>query len=279
MTKPDQKISILGCGWYGLALAKKLVSLGYDVNGSTTSAEKLSSLEQSGVSPFLVNFEAEQESFDPDFFNCDVLLISIPPKRNTAEQHSFLAKIRRIANAAAKYLVPQIIFISSTSVYGEQDQEVTEDITPVPDTDSGKVILASEDLLHKAENFTSTVIRFGGLIGPARDPARFFAGKKDIANGRAPVNLIHLSDCIGITLSVIERKAYGHVYNACSPEHPSRAEFYTKATLASNLEKPHFNDELQHWKLVSSITIPAQLDYQFQYSINNLVLQENSSFL
>jgi nucleoside-diphosphate-sugar epimerase len=273
MKKPDQKISILGCGWYGLALAKKLVSLGYDVNGSTTSAEKLDSLKESGVSPFLVNFEAEQESFHPDFFRCDILLISIPPKRNTAEQHSFITKIKRIADVACKFKVPQIIFISSTSVYGEQDQEVTEDTTPVPDTDSGKVIFASEQLLNEAANFSSTVIRFGGLIGPARDPARFFAGKKAIANGRAPVNLIHLSDCIGITLSIIERKAYGHIYNACSPEHPSRAEFYTKAAVASKLEEPQFNDKLEHWKLVSSITIPAQLGYRFQYSINNLVLQ------
>lgn len=40
-----QKISVLGCGWLGLPLSKKLIESGFVVKGSTTSSEKLSQLE------------------------------------------------------------------------------------------------------------------------------------------------------------------------------------------------------------------------------------------
>ena len=273
MTASENNISILGCGWYGLELAKELVTKGYTVKGSTTTASKIDSFKQLGILPYLVDFEEDRESFSPDFFNCDLLIISIPPKRSTAEQHTFLAKIKRIAKTATIYKVPQVIFISSTSVYGDKNGEVTESTPPAPDTDSGKAIWSAEKLLLESPGFTPTILRFGGLIGPARDPGRFFAGKSNIANGNAPVNLIHLSDCIGITLNIIERRAYGHIYNACSNEHPSRSDFYTKAAVASGLEKPEFIDELKNWKLVSSINIPAELKYVFRFSINRLVLQ------
>lgn len=273
MIASEKNISILGCGWYGLPLAKKLITEGYSVKGSTTTPAKITSLQQSGIIPYLVNFEENEESFDPDFFDCSVLIISIPPKRSAAQQHTFLSKIQKIAKAANHSGVPQIIFISSTSVYGDRNSKVTESTPATPDTASGEAILAAEIMLKECVAFTTTIVRFGGLIGPERNPGRFFAGKKDIPNGQAPVNLIHLTDCIGITLSIIERQAYGYIYNACSTAHPSRAEFYTKAALTSGLEKPEFIDELQSWKLIESINIPSQLDYTFQFSINDVELQ------
>ena len=45
------KISILGCGWLGFPLAKALLSKGLSVKGSTTSSEKLATLEKAGITP------------------------------------------------------------------------------------------------------------------------------------------------------------------------------------------------------------------------------------
>ncbi|MGY0034540.1 NAD(P)-binding domain-containing protein [Pedobacter sp. NJ-S-72] len=77
----NNKISILGCGWYGLELAKELIKSGYKVKGSTTTPKKLNSLQQSGIIPYLINFSEGEDHFDTDFFNCDLLIISIPPKK------------------------------------------------------------------------------------------------------------------------------------------------------------------------------------------------------
>lgn len=48
------KISILGCGWLGFPLAKALLLKGFSVKGSTTSSEKLATLEKAGITPFLI---------------------------------------------------------------------------------------------------------------------------------------------------------------------------------------------------------------------------------
>jgi len=273
MDTSEKEISILGCGWYGLAMAKKLIENGYTVKGSTTTPEKQIVLKESGIIPYLVNFQQEAESFDPGFFDSPALIICIPPKRSSAEQHTFLSKIKKIAAAASIGKVSQLIFISSTSVYGDLNEEVDENVVPQPDTDSGKAILSAESLLKDTPGFTTTILRFGGLIGPNRDPGRFFAGKSDIPNGKAPVNLIHLADCTGITFSILENQAFGYTYNACSPQHPSRSSFYTDASVKSGLERPHFKDELLNWKLVNSITIPEILNYDFQAKLNSIVIQ------
>lgn len=262
-----KQISILGCGWYGLELAKQLTENGYTVKGSTTTSEKFSLLTPSGIIPYLVNFREEEEEFDAAFFNSPLLIVCIPPKRSSAEQHTFLSKIERISKAAASGSVTDLIFISSTSVYGDRNSKVDENTIAEPDTDSGKAILSAESLLTQNQNFNTTIIRFGGLIGPGRNPGRFFAGKTAIPNGQAPVNLIHLSDCIGITIELIEKEAYGYTYNACSPEHPARASFYTHAAAVSGLDQPQFKDELLSWKLVESINLKKQLNYDFKVSL------------
>ena len=60
-------ISILGCGWYGLALAKRLVAAGYPVKGSSTSPEKLEILSSLSIQPFLLHFQEDQIASDPDW--------------------------------------------------------------------------------------------------------------------------------------------------------------------------------------------------------------------
>jgi len=262
----NKKISILGCGWYGLEMAKQLIKNGYKVKGSSTTSAKIPIMQQHGISPFIIEFQEAAENYNAAFFDCDILLISIPPKRSAAEQHTFLSKINRISKVADRYNIKNIIFISSTSVYGDGNQEVTENSVAHPDTASGKAILAAELLLKQQTAFNTTIIRFGGLTGPGRDPGKFFAGKTAIPNGNAPVNLIHLSDCIGITLQIIKNEAFGLIYNACAPGHPSRKEFYTQAASNSGLDIPVFIDELLNWKLVISKNIELYLDYKFQVS-------------
>lgn len=271
MHSSNNKISILGCGWYGLGLAKELIKNGYIVKGSTTTPDKLAGLQQTGILPYLINFTEQENRADSDFFDCDLLIISIPPKRNTAEQHTFLSKIQKVSKAAEKGSIKNVIFISATSVYGDYNQEVNEKTIPNPETESGKAILAAEQTLTANPNFITTILRFGGLIGPGRDPGRFFAGKSAIPNGNAPVNLIHLSDCIGITLRIIEKQAFGYLFNACAEDHPTRSRFYTAAAANSGLALPQFKDELLNWKSVYSIYIGAKLNYEFKVGLNSFI--------
>ena len=234
-------ISIAGCGWYGLNLAKELVKNDYTVKGSTTTADKLPLLEDAGISPYLIDFA--DSNIQSDFFNCDILWICIPPKARSGNGEGYINSINTLIDAAKKHQIKQVILISSTSVYADNNSEVNELTQLIPDTESGKVMVHAEELLKQETSFTTTIIRFAGLFGPGRDPGRFFGGKKDIPNGNAPINLIHLTDCIGVSLAILDKQAFGQTYNACTPNHPTKAAFYTKADMRMGLEKQEFLDE------------------------------------
>ncbi len=267
-----QTISILGCGWYGLPMAKELVANGYKVKGSTTSDEKLEVLKSFNIHPYMVSFETDQAAYDEDFFNCDILIISIPPKKNM--QAAYPMKLKNIGIAAERAKIKQIIFISSTGIFPNANFIVDETMIPQPNTAAGEVLLAAENILRKNLQFETTIIRFAGLIGPERNLARHFAGKKEISNGLAPVNLIHLTDCIGITKAIIEQTAFGKIYHGITPSHPSRKDFYTKACSASGFDKPEFKDELLDWKQIESKNVSEVLAYEYVYDVWNKYFKE-----
>lgn len=259
-----EKISILGCGWYGFALAKALIEAGYEVKGSTTQNDKQEGLASAGIKPYLVNFDGEKDTYDKDFFDSDILLISIPPKRNLPQPDNYLDKIDRIGEAIAHSPIQQVIFISSTGVYQDGNFIIDESIVPEPDSPAGKALFGAEELLKNYSQFTTTILRFGGLFGPNRNLAKHFAGKSDIANGEAPINLIHLDDCVQISLAIIQQQAFGYTYHGVSSFHPTRNAFYTQACAIKGLEKPEFLKELLDWKQIDSINLSAKLNYQFK---------------
>ena len=77
-----ETITILGCGWLGLPLAKALVEAGYPVKGSTTNEENLETLRDAGLEPFLVQLDPEVNGEDiTDFLHSDILIVNIPPER------------------------------------------------------------------------------------------------------------------------------------------------------------------------------------------------------
>jgi len=89
----------MGCGWFGLSLATALIDKGLTVKGSSTSADKLPILAAANIEPYLVNFLAGDETYDPLFFECDILWICIPPKIQGGNGQEYLYKIQRIINA------------------------------------------------------------------------------------------------------------------------------------------------------------------------------------
>jgi nucleoside-diphosphate-sugar epimerase len=258
-----QRISILGCGWYGLELAKLLIKRNYLVKGSTTSTQKLSLLEEVGISAYLINLGTAEVQIDPHFLESELLIICIPPKKSASEQNLYVYKIKQLIQAINSSPIQNVIFISSTAVYGDDNKTINENEPPQPITDSGKAILETEILLKAQDNFQTTILRFAGLVGPGRNPGRFFAGKTGIPNGSAPINLIHLDDCVSLTYQIITQNAYGYTFNACSPDHPQKQEFYTRASLTAGLEKPAFINELKDWKIIEDSLTSKLLNYNY----------------
>lgn len=272
-----KQISILGCGWLGLPLAKKLIEKGISVNGSTTSESKLSILENAGINPFLVilsevegNIESESISGNIDDFlaESEILIIDIPPKLRAVSSDSnkiFVQKMENLNPFIEKSTIQKVLFISSTSVYGDDNELITEETIPNPETESGKQLILAEAILQKNKNFETTILRFGGLIGEDRHPVKFLAGKENLENPDAPINLIHLKDCIAIIEEIINQEKWNEVFNAVAPFHPSRENYYTLKAKEQNLVLPKFSSEKSNIKkVISSEKIENILNYQFK---------------
>ncbi|WDF63377.1 SDR family oxidoreductase [Flavobacterium sp. KACC 22763] len=264
------KISILGCGWLGLPLAKNLTAKGHSVNGSTTSENKLSILKDAGINPFLVTIESENVSENITAFlaESEILIIDIPPKLRTVDSSSekkiFVEKIENLIPFIEKSTVKKVLFVSSTSVYGDDNGLVTEETIPNPDTESGKQLVLAENLLLENQNFESTILRFGGLIGEDRHPVKFLAGKENLENPDAPINLIHQKDCTGIIEAIINQSKWNETFNAVAPYHPTREKYYTSKAVEMDLVLPKFSSEKSNiQKVISSEKIENHLNYKF----------------
>lgn len=258
-------VGVLGCGWFGLPFASELVASGYRVLGSNTSASKGQALEEAGIEPFVLTFpEGLAGEKNREFFKTDVLFIAIPPRRKEGKSSEYAEKIKSICHYATYGGVKHVVLVSSTGVFPNAKRVFTELDIPEPDNDASQALLDAEQEVLSCNTFSSTIIRFGGLIGEGRDPGRFFAGKKGIHNGLAPVNLIHLNDCIGISKAVLDQSAFGHTFHACSPQHPTRDEFYSRSATRSGLPVPEFRTELLDWKIINSVTVPRILSYTFR---------------
>ena len=248
-----KKISVLGTGWLGFPLSEHFISKGFDVKGSTRSFERMAILKENNIDPFLLNLAYKDFGLD-SFFDSDTLIVNIPFK-GIPEFSTLIEKIEQ-SN------ITHVIFISSTSVYDSKQGVISEE-----DHDSliPCDLLALETLFRSNKNFTTTVLRFGGLIGPDRNPALFFKNNRQVKNPESRVNMIHRDDCVNIIYLIIEKKAWGKTYNGCSDTHPTKREFYTHAATISALPVPSFSeeDEILCSKIISNAQVKKDLEYDF----------------
>ena len=270
------RISIVGCGWLGLPLAKRLVEDGHHVNGSTTRAERSAELKAVGVHAFQLKAEngAWQGDHLMDFLDCDILIIAIPPgtKRNPESSHATEIEALMHVVADSKINIQKVIYISSTSVYKNSNRIVTEsDIVDEEDAEN-KILFRAEKYIQSSTVNDKIILRLGGLTGYERMLARFFAGKSELAGGNEPVNLVHRDDVISVIRFLLKKKSESLVLNVCSPQHPSRKDFYTRLCKRFALAQPIFPEQLHaDWKEVSTNKL-AGLGYSwifpdpYQYS-------------
>ncbi len=255
-------ISIFGCGWLGLPLAQQFDKKDFEVKGSTTSQDKYERLSKQGIIPHLIKGVQSIEEHK-DFFQSDFLIINIPPRDEPNQPKSHFEMMLAVSTLIADHT--KVIFVSSTAVYPSLNKTVTESDASYDCNSRGGVgLLEIEDLLRNTKADT-TVIRFGGLYGPDRNPAKFIKNKAQLAGKNNPVNMIHLDDCISIIQTTIEQKQWNETFNACSPNLGTRQSFYQQACLELNLPSPLFSDEVLDFKKVNSDKLMTQLNYLFKH--------------
>ena len=263
------QIGIIGCGWLGLPLGEHLTQLGYKTKGTTTSDLKLESLSSKGISPFKIVLTEERVNGDIDGFldRLETLMINIPPRLRKQPHRNHVDEIRHLVSKIEKHNIKNVLFISSTSVFKDEEHFpiITGDVQPSGISNSAKQLIEIENMLSANPSFRTTILRFSGLFDDVRHPAYVLSGKTDLQNANAPVNLIHKDDCIAIIARIIEDNIWGLTFNAATPNHPTKKVYYTSFCKANNLAVPNYDSKTKSkGKRIDSSTLVRHLKYSFK---------------
>ncbi|GAC1598507.1 MAG: SDR family oxidoreductase [Hymenobacter sp.] len=252
-----------------MALARSLAQAGHPVVGTTTSPENLPAMHEAGIAPHLLRLGPD---LDPDaegllhrlLGTAEVLVLNVPPR--AAAVGAYPTLLRPVHRAVAAAGTPHVIFVSSTSVYPDEPRVMRETDALSTRDAASDVLRAEGHFVPRYGQWKSTVVRLGGLIGPDRAPGRFLAGRRDLGQGNAPVNLVHLTDVVGVLSGIIRHGVWGHTFNVCAAQHPPRRSFYPAAARHLQLEAPTFKEEAgTSGKIIDSSLVRRMLPYSFQH--------------
>ncbi|WP_106476832.1 SDR family oxidoreductase [Phytohalomonas tamaricis] len=201
---------ILGCGDVGSTLGIRLLAKGYRVIGARRN---VAALAGTGIEPLALDVNAE-DAFDA-LPHADIVVYAISADRFEEEAYkvAYVDGLARTLKVLEARDVPpaHVFFVSSTSVYGQQDGElVNEESETAPSGFSGQLMVEAEQQLLNSP-LPGTLVRFSGIYGPGRDRLirQVRDGRIAAANPVMHSNRIHRDDCAGVLVYLIERAMNG----------------------------------------------------------------------
>ncbi len=241
-----KKVAIVGLGWLGMPLARRLAGRGWQVTGSKTTPDGVQAARATGINACQLTLTPEPDCDAnelAELLDADALVVTLPASRTAENSEQYVYAVQNIVDSALAHKVPHIIFTSSTSVYGDLAGEADELSELRPVTVAGQSLVRLEQWLHDLPGTRVDILRLAGLIGPGRHPGRFLAGKRGLTNGHNGVNLVHLDDVISAIMLLLEQPDQGGIYNLCAPGHPPRDQFYPQLARQAGWTPPEFDPQ------------------------------------
>lgn len=164
-----EQVLIVGCGDIGERFAKALPADAYKVTGlRRTPPQNTAYLHY--VSCDATNASQLKKVIDGGKF--DVILVSMTPgeRSDAGYERAYVQTCKNLVTAleAHQHKPRLLLFISSTAVYGQQDNSVLDEDSPaLPDSFSGVRLQQAEQCLQDS-GFACVIARFSGIYGPGR---------------------------------------------------------------------------------------------------------------
>ena len=211
----DKRVLVVGCGKIGLRVAEAL-SEDFTVWGLRRShLPDTASIRY--ISADVCQPEAlQQRLHDKLSGGLDYIIYCLTPSERTeqAYQQTYRVGLENLIRALPnKARLQRIIFISSSSVYHQDDDQWVDELSSCePNSYSGQTILAAEHFLQDS-GLPSTVIRFSGIYGgQRRQLIRQVQNSAEqdqaiISRSLRRSNRIHEDDCVGFIVHIIQKAA------------------------------------------------------------------------
>lgn len=227
---------IIGCGYLGRRVAAAWREQGDTVAALTRSPEHAAELRATGIEPLLGDV-TRPESLD-SLPEAETVLYAVGFDRAAGKsmREVYVGGLGNVLERLAGK-VRRFLYVSSTSVYGQNAGEwVDEDSPCEPARENGVVCREAETLVQdsfrplEAGGGRANVLRLAGIYGPGRMLRRVESvqsGEPLAGNPEAFLNLIHVDDAVQAVLACEERGQPTRTYLVADGEPLTRREYYT----------------------------------------------------
>lgn len=191
---------IVGCGDVGGRLAKRLLAQGWQVSGLRRHVEGL----PEGVQPIAADLHepACPAAWPRQTPDCLVYCVAASQHDEAGYRAAYVDGLRHVLDwlQAHGQRPRRLLFVSSSSVYGQQAGEWVDETSPTePQGYSGRLMLEAEQLALDS-GLPATVVRLTGLYGPGRQwlLSQVRQGYRVTETPPLYGNRIHVEDAAGL---------------------------------------------------------------------------------
>lgn len=233
---------IVGCGYIGQRLARRLVENGAEVNGLVRSDASVAALKAQGITPLQADLQ-QPSSLQalPRVFDAATLYYFAPPPpqgQSDPRLKHFLHSLEHSGQTPAK-----LILISTTGVYGDcQGAWITEQQPLNPQVDRAHRRVDAERQLRTwadARGLPWVILRVPGIYGPGRLPVQRLQKRLPVlAEAESPYsNRIHADDLVSACLAAATADKRG-VFHLSDGRPSTMTDYFCRVAAALKLPFP-----------------------------------------
>lgn len=238
-----ETVLILGCGYRGRRLAKRLIEKKFAVRALTRTPEHAAELEALGIEPRLGDIT------DPntlrgigDGVSCAYSLMGSMQGGDEALRKLHVEGTRNVLAALRNSKLKRFVYESSTAVYGQMDGDWLDESAPrTPTSNMGKLRVEAENLYlhaHAEAGFPVVILRPSSIYRPEGViNKKIKEGTYTLASDPDKLmNHIYIEDFVDILHLAMTKGRTGEAYNV-SDDGPKRSIDYMN-TIAELMKAP-----------------------------------------
>jgi len=235
----DQSCLIVGCGYTGRRLARRLQPR-WHVLATARSESAANGLRAAGIEVVRADLDAPPAPavLETAAEGAAIAYLAPPPEVGTADPR-LDAFLRALGSARPAVL----LYMSTTGVYGDtRGEAVTEDSPLLPANDRSRRRAAAEAAARgwcAGRDVRCVILRVPGIYGPGRLPLdRLRSGEPALRPEDAgPGNRIHVDDLVTACVAALERPVSG-AFNVTDGNPLTTTEFLQRTAAIAGLAAP-----------------------------------------
>ena len=235
----DQSCLIVGCGYTGLRLARRLQPR-WRVSATARSGATAAQLAAAGIGVVRADLDSALApgSLEGNVDGAAIAYLAPPPDHGPDDP-----RLLRFLAALGRAQPSVLLYMSTTGVYGDtRGGTVTEDSPLLPSNDRSRRRVAAETAAQAwcaGRGIRCVVLRVPGIYGPGRLPLdRLQRGEPALRpEDSGPGNRIHVDDLVTACVAALERPVSG-AFNVTDGNPATTTEFLQRTAAIAGLAPP-----------------------------------------